>query len=158
VGRGKLVSSEFGLIVELKSELPHEECQILRYSPLSRQKTELFKVDRTVHKMIRLVVRKLLQVSGNQETDAVFAVVKPEVLPQFADRLRHVAVIMQVDLFILDTAPQAFDKDVVQGAPSAIHTDANAARQKPSGKGRAGELHAPIRIEDLRLPQTQRPL
>ena len=87
-----------------------------------------------------------------------FTVVKPEVLLQSADGVRHLLVIMQIDFFILHAPPSALDEDIVQCATTSIHTDPNAASEQTASKSGTGELRALIRIENLRLPQEQGPL
>ena len=42
---------------------------------------------------------------------------------------------MQIEMFILDGAPQSLDKDVVQGASATIHADADVG----------GEIEASLR-------------
>ena len=54
-------------------------------------------------------------------------VVKPEVFSQASDGLGRVLVIVQVDLFVFDAAPEPFDEDVVQRTASPVHTDGDLA-------------------------------
>ena len=67
-------------------------------------------------------------------------------------RLRDAVVGLQVDLLILQTAPQPFDEDIVDPPALAVHADADAVSLKHRGECLAGELTALIGIEDLRPP------
>src|SRR5207253_8896765 len=79
------------------------------------------------------------------------AVIKVEVA---ADRSAGVAdafVGPQIHLLVFDAAPQPLDEDIVPPSPFAVHADRNAVVGEHASKGRAGELRALVRIEDLRL-------
>ena len=60
-------------------------------------------------------------------------------------RLAHALVSTQVDLFVLDRFPQAFDEHVVAPAALAIHADGDAVLEQQLGELDAGELAAPSR-------------
>jgi len=60
-------------------------------------------------------------------------------------------VSMQIDLFIFDGTPEAFDEDVVSPASLAIHADPDAFLLEPIRKRHTGELAALIGVEDLRF-------
>src|SRR5713101_5639030 len=64
----------------------------LRYSPLSRQKTELFKVDSAVHRLSCQLFVDCFRRSVIQRLMQSFTVVKPEISSQPADRLRDVLI------------------------------------------------------------------
>src|SRR5664279_4183912 len=51
---------------------------------------------------------------------------------------------------MLHAAPQAFDEDVVEGAPSSIHADGHTFSFQYIGEHRAGELRALVAVEDFR--------
>lgn len=76
-------------------------------------------------------------------------VVEVEVLAQAGDRLGHALIVIQVDLFVFDTAPQSLDEDVVQCASASIQADGNLPIFEHAGEGLARELHTLIRIEDF---------
>ncbi len=59
---------------------------------------------------------------------------------------------VEIDLFIFETPPQPFDKDVVAPASGPIHTDLNVVSLQEPRKLLAGELAALIRVEDRRGP------
>ena len=50
-------------------------------------------------------------------------IVKSEIFSQARDGLGRVLIIVQVDLFVFDAAPESFDEDVVQRSTAAIHAD-----------------------------------
>src|SRR6516164_8121889 len=57
---------------------------------------------------------------------------------------------MQVDLLILQTAPQPLDEDVVHTAAFAIHADCDTAPIEHCDELGVGELAALVGVEDLR--------
>ena len=59
---------------------------------------------------------------------------------------------MQVDLFVLEGAPESFDEDVVPSAAPPVHADLDAVLEQAPGEGGAGELTALIGVEDGRRP------
>jgi hypothetical protein len=80
-----------------------------------------------------------------------FTVIKLKVTPQTVDGFLHAAVILSIDLFRRDTAPQPLDKDVIECPSTAIHADENPALQQSRRKGQARELCPLIGVEDCRL-------
>jgi hypothetical protein len=62
------------------------------------------------------------------------AIVEVEVAPDGGARLGHIVVGSEIDLFVLDAAPQPLDEDVVPPGALAVHADRNAV----PGEGRAG--------------------
>ena len=72
----------------------------------------------------------------------------------FADpgfRLVAVGVAFEIDVLILERAPDAFDEDVVHPAAAPVHRDAHAGLEQRAGEIRAGELTALVGVENLRL-------
>src|SRR6516225_10469991 len=69
----------------------------------------------------------------------------PELRTGVADRV----IGAQVDVLVLDGAPQAFDEDVVTPATPAIHADLHAALLQGADEVRTRELTALVRVEDL---------
>jgi len=55
-------------------------------------------------------------------------VVEAEVIAQALFQLHHRLVLVQVDMLILDRAPEPLDEHIVQGAPATIHADADVGR------------------------------
>ena len=64
-------------------------------------------------------------------------------------RLRAGLPSVQVDAFILQGPPEAFDEDVVEAPPLAIHGDPGADPLQPVGPGEGRELRSPIGVHDL---------
>ena len=77
-------------------------------------------------------------------------VVEVEVLAQALDGLGHTFVVVQIDLFVFDAAPEPLDKDVVQCSAAPIHTDGNPSLFENTGESAARELNTLIRIKDFR--------
>ncbi len=74
-----------------------------------------------------------------------------------ADRSAGVAdavVGSQVDLLVLDAAPQALDEHVVAPCALAVHADRNAVAGEGAGECRTGELRTLVRVEYVRLAVT----
>src|SRR5262245_14391107 len=69
-----------------------------------------------------------------------FPVVKAKISCQALARVPRALVISQIDLLTFDTPPQPLHKHIVQGPPTAIHADTNAAVLEPLGKGQTREL------------------
>jgi len=65
-------------------------------------------------------------------------------------------MVLEINMFIRHRAPPSFDKDVVKGTASSIHTDLDPSRFEPLREGRTRELAALIAIEDLRPPLVER--
>ena len=62
---------------------------------------------------------------------------------------------LEIDVLVLDGAPEPLDEDVVEGAPTTIHADTNMGGFQLVGEGVRGELHALVGIEDVRLSHLQ---
>src|SRR5918999_1417915 len=82
-------------------------------------------------------------------------VVELKVTLQAVHRFRHAAIILEIDLLILHTAPEPFHKDVIEDSPTSIHADENPTRQQRLGKRQARELGPLIGVEDFRLRPDQ---
>lgn len=78
-------------------------------------------------------------------------------LRQADHQFAHRGVALQIDVLVLDAAPEPFDEDVVEHSPPSIHghrpasADDNAFPFQLTGEGNAGELRALIAVEDFRL-------
>jgi|GEM_PF-5692628 len=84
-------------------------------------------------------------------------VVKLNVLLNASPRFLGRDVIVQIDVFVLQAAPEPLGKDIVQRAFLPVHTDANLGVARPGQVFLAGEMAALVAIEDLGLPICQRP-
>src|SRR5262245_44875529 len=78
------------------------------------------------------------------------AVVEVEIFAQALDRLGDAFVVVQIDLFVFDAAPQSLDEDVVQCSTASIHTDRDLSLYENTGESAARGLNTLIRIEDFR--------
>ncbi len=65
---------------------------------------------------------------------------------------------MQIDLLILERAPQPFGEDIVDEPPAAIHADLSTDLPEPLAKERAGELTALVGIAYFQDNPLQRPI
>src|SRR4030081_3195257 len=81
-------------------------------------------------------------------------VVKVEIPTNRASCLADGFVGSQIDLLVFDAAPQPLDEHVVPPGAFAVHADGDAVAGEQAGEGRAGELRALVRVEDLRLAVT----
>src|ERR1700748_2256514 len=61
----------------------------------------------------------------------------------------HSRISMEVDLLVLETAPQPLDKDVVHAPALAVHADRDAMPLQDAGEVVTGELAALVGIENL---------
>jgi hypothetical protein len=77
-------------------------------------------------------------------------VIEGEILRQPCLQLHQRAVASEVHILVLHRSPQALDEDVVQCAPTTIHTDRDAMLLEQARKAITGELRALIRVEDPR--------
>ena len=57
--------------------------------------------------------------------------------------LGHSRIGVEVDLLVLQAAPQSLDKDIVHASPLAVHTDGDLVALQSGGELVAGKLAAP---------------
>lgn len=81
-------------------------------------------------------------------------VVEVEVSYQSLSKLPRRLVGAQVDILVLDAAPEPFDENVVDPAAFAVHADVDIVVFEHTGEGVAGELHPLVGVEDLGLAKT----
>src|SRR5213083_931886 len=87
------------------------------------------------------------------------AVVKVEVSPVACRRGGHALVILEIDLLVLDAAPQSLDKNIVQGPTASIHADPDLQLLEPTCEHHTRELRALVGVDDLWPPlRLQRPI
>ena len=89
----------------------------------------------------RLVIQRLM---------ASPVVVKVQILGQRPARLFRAGVLFQVDLLVLDGAPEPFGKDIVGGPAFAVHADLDTGRQQQLRVLWAGEMTALVAVPDQR--------
>ncbi len=87
-------------------------------------------------------------------------VIERKVLGQPEGEFCHVAITLEVQVFILEAAPEALNKGVVKGPPSTVQADGHTFSLEHIGEGRTRELRALVAIKDLRfaMPPVARPL
>ena len=79
-------------------------------------------------------------------------VVKREPAAKPLPKIGTVVKRAEVDIVVLQRPPQSFDKDVVLGTASAVHTDGNAMVLEYAGEILTGKLGSLIGVEDFRGP------
>lgn len=79
------------------------------------------------------------------------AIVECEVICPPECQFDHVAISLEVDIFVLDAASATFDEDVVECPATAIHADGNTLLLKYTGKGATGEPGVLVTVEGVRL-------
>jgi len=76
-------------------------------------------------------------------------IVEREIAAETALRFAGMGIFGEIDLLVLDGAPQALGEDVVAGAPPAIHADLHAGGEQQIGVLGAGEVAALVAVPDL---------
>ena len=84
---------------------------------------------------------------------SALAIVKAEIRFEAGLDRRQGRVVLEIDVFIFDGAPQPFDEDVVRGPSRAVHADLKRMRLQGVKEDVAGELSALIHVENLRDPK-----
>src|SRR5882724_9398345 len=77
-------------------------------------------------------------------------IVKAEIPGERSAGLGPVRVPVQIDLFVLDTAPEPLDKHVVDPAAFAVHADGNTGVIEHLDPIVTGELRSLVSVEDIR--------
>ena len=62
-------------------------------------------------------------------------------------------IFLDIDLFVLDGAPQTFGEDVVVVTAASVHADLDTRSKQPGCERLAGELAALVAVEDERRCQ-----
>ena len=102
-----------------------------------------------VHHGRRLVTERLVR---------PLVVVELEVATQVVSGLAGCRIFGEVDLLVLDRAPQALGEDVVARSTAAIHADLHAGREQQVEVLRTGEVAALVAVPDLGRGLRQGPL
>jgi hypothetical protein len=97
----------------------------------------------------RSVIQRLIQ---------SLAIIKVEIPPRPAQRVRDPLIIRWPDFFIPGAPPAPFDEDVIERSSVAIQADPNPAGEQPVTEAGAGKLRALIGNENLRLPRSPAPV
>ena len=77
-------------------------------------------------------------------------VVELEIAGQLFARLGDALIRMQIDVLVLDAAPEPLDEDVVEPAAFSVHADLDTVVGQRPGEVGASELAALVGIEYLR--------
>ena len=131
--------------------------EYLKWTPLSRPILGEFKVD-----CVFVVDRHLLsevEVSGYLVVESLvgaFLIIEAEVVGQSPMEAWDGLVGFEVEVFVFDGAPEAFDEYVVQSPSSAVHADADAFPFQSGGEAGRGELGALVGVEDVGLADGER--
>src|SRR5215469_18645682 len=83
-------------------------------------------------------------------------VVELEIGGDTAPRLSDVLISVEINLLVLEAAPQPFHEDVVGKPAAAVHADRNPVGAQQRSEAIVGELAALIGIEDLGTALQQR--
>ena len=83
-------------------------------------------------------------------------IVKVEITFQCWEEFETCGEIARVNQFVLERAPQPFDKNIVEGAATAIHADQDATLVERSQEFGGGELRALIGVPDFGLAKAER--
>jgi len=73
-----------------------------------------------------------------------FMVVEGKIPLEPLIKFGNAGIVVEIQVFILDTPPEPFDEDVVKDASPAIHTDAGAGLRQDRGEPPGRELHSLI--------------
>jgi len=95
-----------------------------------------------------------MNVSGRLVIQALvwaLIVIELEVSAQTRRQSRSRFIVIQINVFVLDTAPQSLDEDVIEHTPATIHADLDVMVLQLAGELVGGELHPLIGVEDFWL-------
>ena len=82
-------------------------------------------------------------------------IVKIKIAPKAMASFSRAVIIVQVNFFVLDRAPQPFGKNVIHGPTSAIHADLDVNIQEFLDILLAGKVAALVTIPDFRVSEVQ---
>ena len=82
---------------------------------------------------------------------ALLIVVAEEAV-EAGEQLLWILVAAQVDVLVLDGAPEPFDEDIVHPTPAPVHADPYLRVPQDVQEGVAGELRPLVGVEDLGFP------
>ena len=74
-------------------------------------------------------------------------IVKVEIISQSTKSRSHRIIVVEINLLILDTAPEPFNEYIVKIATSSVPTDSNISGFESIGKGIRSELTALVIVE-----------
>ena len=79
-----------------------------------------------IHLLGCLIIKRLMK---------PLLIVKVEIVSQSTPSRGNGVIVVEIDLPILDTAPQPLNEDVIKIAASAVPADGNISRLQPIGEG-----------------------
>src|SRR6266498_3019312 len=82
-------------------------------------------------------------------------IVEVEIAADPTPRLFRIAVVVEIDLFVLERAPETFGQNVIQRPPFAIHADFHSDLLQSLGIERRSEVRASIAVPDLSPTRSQ---
>ena len=85
-------------------------------------------------------------------------IVKVEIVSQSTPSRGQGVIVVEIDLLILDTAPEPFNEDVVKIAASAVPTDGNLSRLEPISKRIRSKLTTLVGVEYQRFRLAKCPI
>lgn len=100
-------------------------------------------------------MRGEVDLSGGAVVQALmraFIVIDLEVVMQPAFQCRYGRIVLQINVLVFDVAPQSFDKDVVECAPTTIDTDADVGLFQFTSEIAGRKLHPLIGVENVGMP------
>ena len=98
--------------------------------------------------------RSEVEVSGYLIVESLVGallIIEEEVVGQSPIEVGDGLVGLEIEVFVFDGAPEAFDEYVVQSPPFAVHADADAFPLQSGGEAGGGELGALVGVEDVGL-------
>ena len=75
---------------------------------------------------------------------------------QAPDQGGNRVIVLEIDVFIFDGPPEALIKNIIKGAPFAVHTNLDLCGFQDLRKGRGGELRPLVGVKNLGSPLSQR--
>jgi hypothetical protein len=83
------------------------------------------------------------------------SIVKNKVSADPLPRIPYGLVVVDIDVLILQRAPESLDEDIVEGPSPPVHADGNGFIDEQFGEVVARKLRSLVGVEDLRFPEHQ---
>jgi hypothetical protein len=81
-------------------------------------------------------------------------IVKIKKHPYPRPRFSHIAIVIWINVFVLDRTPQPFDKDSISKPILSVHADGYRVLEKNAGEVAAGKQAPLIAVEYFRFSET----
>ena len=85
-----------------------------------------------------------------------FLIIEGEIAIETPKEQGNGLVLLEINIFILDGSPEALIKNIIKGAPFAVHTDPDLCRFQHRCKSRCCELRTLVGVKNFRMPVSQR--